>query len=119
MIGRKRKTKLPPKQLDVINQWCYNARRLGYTKKDIRKRIKSYPRNIRKRILQTFKDLEYVEKTNKWLNEMKKQRIEKSIFPEENIENIFRMGSKFYLKTGNLDRTFELMDKRIERIEHE
>lgn len=75
MIGRKRKTKLQPREVDMINQWCFNAQQLSYTKKDIKKRIKSYPKEVKKRILKTFKDLEYVEKSNKWLNDMKGERM--------------------------------------------
>jgi len=104
----------------MINQWCYNAQRLGYTIKEIKKKVKGYPRNIKKRILKTFNDLSYVEKTNRWFNEMKREIIERDyVSPEENIKKIFRMGSKFYIKTGNLKKTFKLMNKRIKRIEND
>lgn len=67
--------KLQPKQIEIINEWCYNARRLGYTKKDVKKRIKSYPRVVRKQIIKTFKEMEKASKTkNEWFNEMKDER---------------------------------------------
>jgi len=65
------KKKFKPKQIDVIAQWCLNARKLGYTKKEVKQHTKSLPRDVKKQIMKTFKDLEYIEKESSWLNKLK------------------------------------------------
>jgi len=111
-LGRKKKV-MDAKQINLISQWCVNARRLGYTKQDIKEKVKNYPRDIKNRILKTFKDLEYVMVTNKLFNDLKQTNL---LSEEDTIKKIFRMGSTFYLRTGDLNKTFKLMNKRIMRI---
>jgi len=112
------KQQLLPKQIDVIAEWCMNARRLRYTKKDVKKKIKEFPRKVRKQILKTYNDLNYIEKTS-WFDRLNFNPSEKINSREEKIKNTFIQGGKFFIRTEDLNKTFRLMDKRIRRIENE
>jgi len=107
---------LSTKQIEIINEWCRNARKLGYTKRDAKKKIKGYPRIVRKQILRTLKEYEkagYLTLKESYLTEKNPNELES----EGEIAKTFRLGGKFYLKTGNLIKTFRLMKKRIDRME--
>jgi hypothetical protein len=96
-----------------------NAVSLNYSKKDVRKKIKSFPREARKQILKTFNDLEHIKKKTSLFNRLKLTPFEKTDYStDEKIKNTFVQGGKFFIRTGDLNKTFRLMDKRIRRIEN-
>lgn len=81
------KQQLQYKQIELINEWCRNARRLGYSKKDVKKKISGYPRHVRKQILKTFKDYEYIQRKNKWFEDMKQMKGGvKMVFKKKAVE---------------------------------
>ena len=113
------KQQLLPTENNIITEWCMNAVSLNYSKKDVKKKIKSFPREARKQIIKTFKELEHIKKRTSLFNRLNFNPPEKLNSREEKIKNTFIQGGKFFIRTEDLNKTFRLMDKRIRRIENE
>jgi len=63
-----------------------NAVSLNYSRKDVKKKIKSFPREARKQILKTFNDLEHIKKKTSLFNILKGGYKEMAFTKKQKIE---------------------------------
>jgi len=58
-----------------IREWCKQAIKLGLTKKEVKAKLKGFPRKVRKETLKMFKDLEKGTITKKMFKSLDKEKI--------------------------------------------